>query len=782
MLKRHTRRISFITVFTLILLIVPYFGGKVDVAFASEIIVDNGSASYTERYGTWTTAGSIGNGGTDVRRSNVQNATAMYWLPEGASEGYYTVQIYKVVAVDGDPEAVVGVRHTEGSESYSQDWTSGASGWVTLGTFHFNPGNADSVITLIRGKGSSGTGYVTADAVKFVPAPTYSPPPAPPFSSNPTPPGFLPEGYTLAFVEDFNGTELDETNWMTHDHTTLASGVAYNPENVTVSNGVLDIAMKKESFNGFDYTSGGVMSKRSFGFGYYEAKLKFSGTGSGWHQSFWLFTNLGIRKSTPDPSRFDSYDEVDIIETNSSNVNTYATNYHNWYWLNNSHSSSFGGHVATTSLSSNWHTFGALYTDNAIQFYLDGVYQNEIDTTFVSATVKNKLNIFLNAVKYEAMVDTNLPGHYQIDWVRFYAAPASSPEPEPSTYLFTDDFEDGNSTGWTTEAGTWSVVSEGTEVFKQTGTAVSGKVASGDLAWSDYAVQARIKANDFNAASASGIMFRYQDANNYYMFRLHESGKAQLYRKVGGAPAELLQESAQAVSPHTWYTLKIVANGNTINGYVNGVQKIANVKDSSFSTGKIGAISYLQSFSIDDVEVYEVDSILFSDDFEDGNASGWTESAGNWSVVTDGSRVYKQTSTGTSGRTYAGNAAWTDYSVEARIKPNELPASSASGVVARATSDGNNYYWLRLHESGHVQLYKKINGGSAILLQEVIYPVNANTWYTLKLEVKGTALKGYVNGSLKLAVMDSSLTNGLMGISSYQQSYSVDNVVVTEIN
>src|SRR5882672_3511156 len=33
---------------------------------------------------------------------------------------------------------------------------------------------------------------------------------------------------------------------------------------------------------------------------------------------------------------------------------------------------------------------------------------------------------------------------------------------------------------------------------------------------------------------------------------------------------------------------------------------------------------------------------LFSDDFQDGNDSGWTKSSGTWSVVTDGSLAYRQ--------------------------------------------------------------------------------------------------------------------------------------------
>jgi pectate lyase len=63
------------------------------------------------------------------------------------------------------------------------------------------------------------------------------------------------------------------------------------------------------------------------------------------------------------------------------------------------------------------------------------------------------------------------------------------------------------------------------------------------------------------------------------------------------------------------------------------------------------------------------DTTLFTDDFEDGNANGWSKSGGSWSVLTDGSRALRQTSAATGdARAYAGSA-WTDVAAEVRLKP-----------------------------------------------------------------------------------------------------------------
>ena len=66
---------------------------------------------------------------------------------------------------------------------------------------------------------------------------------------------------------------------------------------------------------------------------------------------------------------------------------------------------------------------------------------------------------------------------------------------------------------------------------------------------------------------------------------------------------------------------------------------------------------------------------LFSDNFNDGNASGWTTTSGSWSVVTDGTPVYRVGTNGGNVRSNAGNTAWTNYSVQARIKPLSFSSS-----------------------------------------------------------------------------------------------------------
>lgn len=176
------------------------------------------------------------------------------------------------------------------------------------------------------------------------------------------------------------------------------------------------------------------------------------------------------------------------------------------------------------------------------------------------------------------------------------------------------------------------------------------------------------------------------------------------------------------------------------------------------------------------------ETVLFSDNFSDGNAVGWTAQLGSWSVVSDGTQgpVYRQASSGTSGYSTAGQTTWANYAVEAKVKSNEFPAGSAAGIMGRF-KDADNYYWLRLKQTGNVQFYRQVNGVITLLKQAPI-TVQSNQWYTLKLTFNGTSITGYVDGVQHISINDGLVPNGKIGVRSYQQSFSVDDVVVTAVS
>lgn len=171
---------------------------------------------------------------------------------------------------------------------------------------------------------------------------------------------------------------------------------------------------------------------------------------------------------------------------------------------------------------------------------------------------------------------------------------------------------------------------------------------------------------------------------------------------------------------------------------------------------------------------------LFSDDFESGNSNNWTSTTGTWSVVKEGSsNVYSQTST-SEGRTSAGNASWSNYTIQADVKVDNFNGTNRTYVAGRY-KDGNNYYAASLYNSGggKLEIRKKVGGSSSTLVTKD-YALSTGVWYNVKLELSGSTLKMYVNNTLELTATDSSLSAGAVGFVTGKSLAKFDNVIVSE--
>ncbi len=172
-------------------------------------------------------------------------------------------------------------------------------------------------------------------------------------------------------------------------------------------------------------------------------------------------------------------------------------------------------------------------------------------------------------------------------------------------------------------------------------------------------------------------------------------------------------------------------------------------------------------------------AVLLSDDFQDGNSSGWGTSNGSWSVVTDGSYVYKQSGTSTTAHAYNGTSTWANYSIQARAKALSFNGSGRYFGIAARYSSSSNYYFVVLTNSNTLEIRKKVGGASTTLASKT-YTVATGTWYTLKLAVNGTSLQASVNGVLELSATDASIAAGRVAVTTYNASAEFDDVLVED--
>jgi len=237
--------------------------------------------------------------------------------------------------------------------------------------------------------------------------------------------------YQLTWSDEFNTNEVDESKWGYRlDSKHLSTQLA---KNITVSDGLCHINLLKEKSGDKEYTGGGIISKKYFGYGYYEARIKCPG-GAGWHSSFWMMDSNSKSSDS-------SWVELDPLETNSIDLYHFTTDYHQWI--------SDIGHVkkhqkvrSSTPLNE-FHIYGMEWTPDAVYFYFDGklvktatrlkkrltkeqvaagVLPEELK---ISDTKKNDVQIMFSSIATflggtESVDDSMLPASVQCDYIRFF--------------------------------------------------------------------------------------------------------------------------------------------------------------------------------------------------------------------------------------------------------------------------------------------------------------------------------------------------------------------------
>ncbi|ONI84001.1 pectate lyase [Saccharothrix sp. ALI-22-I] len=170
---------------------------------------------------------------------------------------------------------------------------------------------------------------------------------------------------------------------------------------------------------------------------------------------------------------------------------------------------------------------------------------------------------------------------------------------------------------------------------------------------------------------------------------------------------------------------------------------------------------------------------LFGDDFEDGNSTGWSSSGGSWSVVTDGSRAWRQSGTSSDARALAGSV-WSGQTAQVRVKPTAFNGANRHVAVTARVQNTGNYYYLGLSNAGSVVLGKRAGGGLTTLASAPA-TVTVGTWYTLRLEVFGSTLRGFLDGTQVVTATDTTFASGRIGLASYYAAASFDDVLVTDV-
>lgn len=240
--------------------------------------------------------------------------------------------------------------------------------------------------------------------------------------------------WKLAWSDEFDGTSLNTNTW----NYEIGNGdwgwgngekqyYTNRTENVEVSNGTLKIKALKESYNGFDYTSGRITTKgkQEFKYGKIEARIKLPSFSGSW-PAFWT---LGANHSSVGWPRCG---ELDIMEGINAENNTYGAIHWNVestdYNGQGDNSASSAGKLPSDYERTEWHTYGIEWSENLIRWYVD-------DKVFFSqSTVASSMSEFRQAhyIILNLAIGGTWPGYnidesafpnnsvMEVDYVRVY--------------------------------------------------------------------------------------------------------------------------------------------------------------------------------------------------------------------------------------------------------------------------------------------------------------------------------------------------------------------------
>jgi hypothetical protein len=109
--------------------------------------------------------------------------------------------------------------------------------------------------------------------------------------------------------------------------------------------------------------------------------------------------------------------------------------------------------------------------------------------------------------------------------------------------------------------------------------------------------------------AGAGLVFRYQDENNFYMFRLAGEEGAVLGKMQDGQWRDLANPRAadfggSRIQMDTPYEIRVRVQGQRIQCWVNN-RAVANLEDATFSTGRVGLVTFRTQAAFDYIRVVE---------------------------------------------------------------------------------------------------------------------------------------------------------------------------------
>ena len=366
-------------------------------------------------------------------------------------------------------------------------------------------------------------------------------------------------------------------------------------------------------------------------------------------------------------------------------------------------------------------------------------------------------------------------GSFDTESVYIYDLPTTLTQPA----TLQDNFEDGNASDWTAQAGSSFAVAttSNSRVYRQSSTAGNAASLWNAIDRTNQSIEADIKLTAYSTTTGDkwfGLVTRYTDAASYYYVTLRNNNTLLLRRMVNGTFITLASANL-TVALNRSYRVRLEAIGTRLRVFVDN-RLLAEASDSSHRRGRAGVMMFRARADYDNIVVSaNPQTPLVAHDWSfdsDDTIPNW-QLLGTWLEDYD-NRSYDQTSTSGGARAIIGLPI-SNQVVHVRVRRTATSGTNNWFGVAARYRDANNYYYVTLRNNNTVSLRKLVNG-AITELDTAPLTIAGNTYYRIRFEAIGSQLRVYINDVPRLEATDASHPSGRYGPVMYRTATQYDYV------
>lgn len=215
--------------------------------------------------------------------------------------------------------------------------------------------------------------------------------------------------WNLVWQDEFDDTTTIDNNWNAENRVPMHIISSRWRENISVRDGHAVLSNRREKRGGREWTSGSMICKQLFKYGFFEARMKISAA-SGVNNSFWMYQ----WNKTDLANAF----EIDIVE--AQYPNKVRTNIHDRGKSGDPvHKQRGKTYLSPDDLSEDFHIYAVEWDETKLSFYFDG----KILRTEKNDVCHQKSHLVLGSaiLKWAGEVTASIDGTSMVvDYVRIW--------------------------------------------------------------------------------------------------------------------------------------------------------------------------------------------------------------------------------------------------------------------------------------------------------------------------------------------------------------------------